>query len=146
MLKKTIKYKDFLGEDQERDFYFHISKAELIELEVEYKDGLAAMLKAIVGTEDAKELVAQFKRIILLAYGERSSDGQYFDKSEEMRERFKHHAAYEALFMELSTQDKAAAIFLKGILPDDLGGMIDISDVAKLNEAVRQSPTPPTSS
>lgn len=33
MIKKRIKYTDFNGVEREEDFYFNISKAELVEME-----------------------------------------------------------------------------------------------------------------
>ena len=34
MLKKTIKYTDYDGNEREEDFYFNLSKAEITEMEL----------------------------------------------------------------------------------------------------------------
>ena len=37
MLKKTIKYTDYNGQQREEDFYFNLNKAELAEMEMSKK-------------------------------------------------------------------------------------------------------------
>lgn len=119
MLKREIKYEDFDGNDTSDVFYFNLSKPELIELEVEYPEGFGGMIQRIIETKDSKELIRQFKDLVLLAYGEKSADGKRFVKNEELRKQFSETAAYQALFIELATSDNAAIEFLKGILPKD---------------------------
>lgn len=147
MLKRSITYEDFDGEMVTEEFMFHLSKPELIELDVEHKEGLGMMLDKIIKAKNHKELLEQFKKIILLSYGEKSQDGKHFVKNDELREAFSHHAAYPVLFMELATDDDIAADFLKGVLPKDLVGDIDIK--AKMKEAtqsgaITKPPVPPT--
>lgn len=139
MLKKEIKYEDFNGDEVTEVFYFNISKNELIELEVEYKDGLADALQRIIKSDDRQRIIKEFKRIILFAYGEKSADGKRFVKNDQVREDFSHTAAYQALFMELATQADAAATFLKGVLPKDLGVEVDKA----VAETATESATPP---
>lgn len=120
MLKREISYEDYNGNQVTEAFYFNITKPELIELELEAEGGLGAMIERIIETKNHNELIKQFKRLVLMAYGEKSEDGKRFVKSDKMREEFSQSAAYSALFMELATDDNAAAIFLKGVLPKDL--------------------------
>ena len=40
MFKKTITYNDFNGVERTEDFYFHLTKAELIKLEFSESGGL----------------------------------------------------------------------------------------------------------
>ncbi len=119
MLKKTITYTDFNGSERSEDFYFNLSKAELVELQVSEKQGFSQMLNDIVKAEDPKEIVAIFKKIILLSYGEKSDDGRRFIKSDELRDNFTQTEAYSNLFVELSTDDEAATAFVRGIVPAD---------------------------
>ena len=65
-------------------------------------------------------MVKIFKDIILMSYGEKSFDGKRFVKRDEIRDGFAQTEAYSNLFMELITDDKAAAEFINGILPSDL--------------------------
>ncbi len=125
MLKRDITYRDFNDEEVTDTFYFNITKSEIIELEVEHQEGLEGMIKRIIETKDNKSLISQFKRIVLLSYGEKSADGKRFIKSEESREAFSQTAAFDALFIELATEDEKAASFITGVLPKDMSAEID---------------------
>lgn len=140
MLKRTIKYTDFNDQEQEGIFYFNLSKSELVELEVSEKGGLGQFIQNVVQAEDYKELVAQFKRLILLAYGEKSTDGTRFIKSDELREQFSQTAAFDVLFVELATDDNAAADFVEGLVPKDMRIQIQNEVAAK---SALAPPAPP---
>jgi hypothetical protein len=128
MLKKTITYDDYNGNSITEDFYFNLTKAELIELELSEKDGLAKMMQEIVDSQDGKRIVDTFKRIILLAYGKKSEDGRRFLKSEELRTEFSQTEAYSDLFMELATDAASAAAFVTAIVPSSTGMAPDVID------------------
>jgi vacuolar-type H+-ATPase subunit F/Vma7 len=117
VLKKTITYEDFNGETVSEDFFFHLSKAELVELEMSHEGGLSASLQRIVDAEDGKSIIAEFKNIILSAYGKKSADGRRFIKNQELREEFESTEAYSTLFMELVTDTDAAIKFINGVIP-----------------------------
>jgi hypothetical protein len=117
VLKKTITYEDFNGETVSEDFFFHLSKAELVELEMSHKGGLSVSLQRIVASEDNKSIIDEFKNIILTAYGKRSDDGRRFVKNQELRDEFVSTEAYSTLFMELVTDTDAAVEFINGIIP-----------------------------
>jgi len=119
MLKKTITYTDYNGIERKEDFYFNISEAELSEMELGIPGGMSSMLTRIVDSREDTEIMKIFKTLILTSYGEKSPDGKYFDKSEEISNRFSHTEAYNKLFMELATNSEAAANFVKAILPSD---------------------------
>lgn len=139
MLRLPIKYEDFNGEEAEDICYFNLSKPELIEMEVRYKKGMATFLKQIVEAEDKQELIKQFKEIVLLAYGIKSDDGKRFMKSDQIREEFSQTAAYQALFMNLATNDGDAIKFFEGVIPKDLRGSFAKASVTPI------APTPPSS-
>lgn len=120
MLKKTIKYTDFNDEEVEEDFYFHLSKAELVEMELSVDGGLSESLKKLIATEDGKEIIKEFKTIILSSYGKRSDDGRRFIKTQDLRDEFESSEAYSALFMELVTDMNAAIEFINGVIPKGL--------------------------
>lgn len=120
MLKKTIKYTDFNGEEREEDFYFNFTKAELAEMELSTTGGIKAKVDKIVKEKDQKTLIQMFKDIVLKAYGEKSSDGRRFIKNDEIRNGFEQTEAYSILFMELATDSEAAANFFNGIIPQDI--------------------------
>lgn len=118
MLKKTITFTDYNGAERTEDFYFNLSKAEVMEMELSTTGGLAEMINKIVSAQDTPSIVKVFKDIILKAYGEKSPDGRRFIKSEELSEAFSQTEAYSELYMELSTNAEAAAKFVNEILPD----------------------------
>lgn len=120
MLKKTVQYEDYNGNTVNEDFYFNLSKAELIEMDVEYNAGLGETLQRIIETKDSKALIMEFKKLILISYGKKSEDGKRFIKNETLRNEFEQSAAYSTLFMELAMDDKSAADFIKGVLPKDM--------------------------
>lgn len=125
MLKKTIKYTNFNDEEVEEDFYFHLSKAELIEMEVSHEGGFKQWLETIVAAEDGKEIISEFKKIILAAYGKRSEDGRQFIKNQALRDEFESSEAYSELFMELVTDSEAGATFVNGVIPKGLAEEIE---------------------
>lgn len=120
MLKREITYEDYNGEKVTEVFYFNLTQSELVELEVSYEGGLEASIKRIIEAKNVQALVQEFKKIILSAYGVRSEDGKRFIKNDQVREEFTQSAAYDALFMELATDDDAASKFITGILPASL--------------------------
>lgn len=119
MFKKTIEYTDFNGEARKEDFYFNLTKAELLEMQLSASGGLQGYLMRIIETKDMPKLVEIFKEIIMKSYGEKSLDGRQFIKNDEVRERFSCSPAYSELFMELATNEEAAAEFINNLLPDD---------------------------
>ena len=120
MLKKTITYTDYNGTERQEDFYFNLSKAEVMEMEMSTSGGLAQMINKIIETQDSPAIIKIFKDLILKAYGEKSPDGKRFIKSPELSEAFAQTEAYSNLFMELATDADAAAKFVNGITPVEI--------------------------
>lgn len=120
MLKKTITFEDFNGEEVSEDHFFHLSKAELVEMEMSHEGGLSKALQEIIASEDGKEIISQFKTIILGAYGKKSDDDRRFIKNQIIREEFESSEAYSTLFMELVTNTDAAVEFINGVIPGGL--------------------------
>ena len=117
MLKKTITYIDYNEVERTEDFYFNLTKAEIMEMELSTTGGLSEMITRIVNAKDAPAIIKIFKDLILKAYGEKSADGKRFVKSQEISEAFAQTEAYSILFMELSTNADAAAKFVNAIVP-----------------------------
>ena len=120
MLKATIKYTDYNGVERTEDFWFHLSKAELMEWEMGTTGGLTEMIKRIVDAQDAPAIIKIFKELVLKAYGQKSPDGKRFIKSEELATEFSQTEAYSQLFMDLATDADKAAAFVNGIMPSDI--------------------------
>lgn len=120
MLKKTITYVDYDGNERTEDKYFNLSKAELMEMQLSENGGLDKVLEKMIAEQDNAKLAELFKKIITLSYGEKSIDGKRFIKKPELTEEFLQTEAYSVLFMELITSTEALAEFIKGVLPKDL--------------------------
>lgn len=131
MLKKTIKFEDANGVTREEDFYFNLSKAEVIKLEVSKKGGLAEYIQRVVAAQDGPTIMAVFEELIDKAYGEKSLDGREFLKEDEngrpLYRRFKQTEAYSILFSELVTNSDKAAEFINKIVPADMGQQASVA-------------------
>ncbi len=134
MYSRKIKYTDYDGNEREEEFYFHLSKAEVLEMQMSWDGGLDKILKKIIEEKDTKRMIEMFKMIILKSYGEKSLDGKRFIKTPEVVEAFTQTEAYSELFMLLSTDDEVAAEFINGILPATL-----IEDAKKLEEEQKKA-------
>lgn len=119
MLKKTVTYTDYNDVERTEDFYFNLTKAEVVEMQLTTKGGLAEMIEKITKAKDMPALVALFKDLVMRAYGVKSADGKQFIKNDDVRAEFAQCEAYSEIFMELATDDEKAADFVNGILPKD---------------------------
>lgn len=125
MLKKRIEYVDYDNNKREEDFYFNLNKAEIAEMELSTEGGLKKWIERIVDTQDMPQLIELFKKLILKSYGEKSADGKRFIKNAQLSEEFSQTEAYSELFMELATDEKAAADFVNGIIPADFAEEVE---------------------
>lgn len=148
MLKKTIKYTDYNGNEREEDFYFEISESEAVILDANEPEGFLEHMRQVSNNHNGKEIMDMFRGFIRLAYGEKSPDGKYLDKSDEISRKFEHTRAYNVLFMELLTDAKKAAAFVSDVMPfnndqrkefnkmvDDLKNQMDKKTEEKEEEA-----------
>lgn len=130
MVKKTITYMNPFTEQQvTEEHYFHISKADLIEMELEEhaaryeKDGetltgMQAHLAKIVDSQDAPAVLAEFKAILRRAYGVKQGDR--FVKSPEVWAQFEGSEAYSELVFQLLTNADELGKFVSSIIPGNL--------------------------
>ena len=117
MTKKTITYNDYNGVERTEDFYFNLSEAEVMEMELGVTGGMAEMIQRIVQAQDGPTIMQTFKDVVLRSYGVKSPDGKRFIKNDTLREEFSQTEAYSQLFMKLATDSKEAADFVNGIMP-----------------------------
>lgn len=117
MLKKTITYTDYNDQEVTEDFYFNLTKAELLDMEMTTAGGMAEMIDSIVKAKDTVSIVNVFKELIRKSYGKKSPDGKRFMKSEELFREFSETEAYSQIYMELATDADAAAAFVNGVIP-----------------------------
>ena len=124
MIKETMTYEDYNGNTRTEDFYFNLSQADVMEMEMSTSGGLAEMIQRVVAAQDQPAIIKIFKDLILKAYGVKSPDGRRFIKSEELSTEFSQTEAYSQLFMKLATDADAAAKFVNGIVPSNMAKQI----------------------
>lgn len=117
MFKKTVTYNDFDGNERTEDFYFHLKKSELMEMQLSISGGWTNLLQNIIQEKDSVRLVEFFKDIIAKTYGKKSLDGRRFSKTPEILAEFQETEAYSKLFMELAFDADAAAEFVENVIP-----------------------------
>ena len=134
MLKKTITFHDLDGNEVTQDFWFHLSKAELLEMEISTTGGLKDSMQRLIDKRDGEAVMKTFKDLILKSFGERSLDGLRFVKEDEngrpLYKDFMQTEAYSELFTELVTDDKAAADFFNGVLPKEVAEAMAAEEAA----------------
>ena len=124
MIKKTITYTDYNGNERTEDAYFNLTKAEITKMELAVKGGLAEMIKRIVEAQDTPAIIDVFEDLIKRSYGVKTPDGRGFLKRPEDLEAFMATEAYSQLFMELATDADAASKFVNGIVPADMAKQV----------------------
>ena len=120
MLKKTISYTDYDGNQRTEDFYFNLSKAEITEMELSMEGGMRAYIQRIIAAKSQLELVKLFKDVVLKSYGKKSTDGRLFMKNDTIRAEFDAHPANSMIDMDLVTDEAKASAFVNGIMPADM--------------------------
>jgi hypothetical protein len=116
MLKKEMTYKDFNGVERKETFCFHLTEAELMQMELETDGGFRGLLQRMIDAREDVKIIKFFKEFIDLSYGVLSDDGKYFSKSPEALARFKSTQAYSDLYMSLLA-DEEAVKFIKAVAP-----------------------------
>lgn len=135
MFKKEIEYQDFNGQQRKEMFYFNLSKAELMEMELSTQAGMEEMIKMLIATKDNAKIVQTFKDLILRSYGIKSEDGTRFIKTPELREAFEQSNAYSELFMEILSSTDAQVSFINGVVNGvNVPEMKEEDAIAKLKE------------
>ena len=108
------------GVEREEDFYFNLTKTELVKWNYSESGGLEEAVKKIIDTKDAKELLKIYDKIITMSYGIKSPDGKKFVKSEEITNDFKDTNAYDVMFIEYLSHPESFNAFIDGIMPKDI--------------------------
>lgn len=119
MLRKPITFVNLDGQTVTEEHYFHLTKAEIIKLEVSEEGGLQEKLKAVAASNNPKLILQTFEDILKASYGRRTDTGRFVKRQEDW-EDFVSGEAYSTLFMELVTDGAYAAEFVRAILPADM--------------------------
>lgn len=119
MLKKTVTYVDFDGNERTEDFFFNLTEQEIAEMELSTEGGLGNFINKAVAAKSQVELIELFKKLILAAYGVKSADGRRFVKNDAVREDFMSIQAFSDIYMELVQDADKASAFFNGIVPKE---------------------------
>ena len=140
MLKQTVTYTDFNGNEQTEDFYFNFTRVELLEMEGSTNDGktLSESLMAMLEEKDMMKIAVTMKDILLAAYGEKSEDGKRFQKSPEIRQAFADSPAFDELYFQIATNADKAADFVNGVIPSGLMEMANDEQKKMLDDKIAE--------
>lgn len=141
MIKETVTYTDFNGEEKTEDLYFNLSRAELLRYNLSQEGGFEGALKRILGLSDTDSVSENSQEIVNnmdadkltqlfdwvewfigISYGIKTDDGR-FVKSEKIKEEFLSSEAYSELLMKLATDPSKANEFSRGIIGEASKGL-----------------------
>ena len=128
MVKRTIKYTDFNGEQRVEDFYFNLTAAEVAKMEWSKNGGLSTFMKRIFDAKDVTEITKVIDQVIMEAYGEKSDDGKYFvkGKDHEKARAFMETQAYSDFYFDLISRKGAMAQFFNELVPKELASKAEV--------------------
>lgn len=138
MIKKKIRYEGINGTIEE-EFYFHLSKLDLLEMEAQHEaiGGIKGYYEKTMATKDSSKILDMIKWFIQTSYGERTPEGRHL-KNSRIREEFIGSDAFSELFMELAQDPEKVNLFINGLVPRDLQ-----EQIAKLGGNVQEDAPPP---
>lgn len=138
MIVKTIEWENLLGEKESGQFYFSISKGELVKMQMSAIDqrteSFTDKLEKIGRYLQGKALIEVIDEVIDTSYGVRSTDGKNFIKTPQDLAFFKSTDAYSELVVELCTNSELCAEFINGVVPAKLREQAN-AEVAKAKTA-----------
>ena len=117
MIKKDITYETLDGNLVTETFYFHLSKTDIMEIEVSYPGGLEDYFGKVLRSGDNRLLMLTFKDFVGRSIGRRSEDGKRFIRSEAIRDEFLTSDAYAEFMVGLFGDGSKAAEFIAGLIP-----------------------------
>lgn len=144
MLKETVTYKNLDGVEVSKELYFNISTSELTELDKAFGGNAFEKMSNLSENNSVMEVVSSLNNIILIAYGERTPEGDGFIKNDEVRNRFKYSLALEAYISLLLRSPEALERFRDGLVSQEVlraaAEVTDAPEQPKL-QAVKKAPT-----
>lgn len=121
MLKQTIKFADYNGNDREITEWFHLNEAEIVELQTSSPDGIQAEMQDAILSNDAGRVLGFIKNLVHRSYGKKSADGINFDKNDELLQKFITSAYYSDFLLGLIEDNgRKGEAFVQGIMPAKL--------------------------
>lgn len=134
MITETIKYVDYDGNPREDTFYFNLSQADLVRLEVKDNRGFKAMIDEVIASKDTERIWEIFEQILAMSVGKKSADGRRFSKRYEDKADFLESEAYSEFVVKLIKDPKFAADFINKLAED--ANRRDVTPVAAVDNGV----------
>lgn len=117
MLKKTITYTDYNDRSRTEDFWFNLSRTEILDMAIGKRRDLGKLLSDIITESDPTKFISLIEDLIQISYGRKSEDGKRFIKSEELTRDFTQTEAYSELLVDLALNADKAVEFVNAIIP-----------------------------
>lgn len=133
MIKKTITYDGFDGEQRTKDFYFHMNQVEFAKLNGEVPGGLENRIQEIIADKDEDAMLRIIDLLVSRSYGKFDDDDEFtkFDRhGRPLYEKFINTDAYDKLIIDLLKGENAIVSFLTGIMPSNIQ--------EKINEKIKE--------
>lgn len=119
MLKKTMHYTDYNGNEQKKDLYFHLSRMEVVRIQADLdllkNEEMDSYAIRLAESGDLSKMLQFIDLIVQRSYGVRSADGVNFDKSPETLQALLASPIYDTLIEDLLLVDGSVQEFAKGI-------------------------------
>lgn len=125
MFTQEVTFNDLDGNPVTDTFYFHLSPAELAELELTTTGGFSDHLERIIKSENTSKIFLEFKEMLSKAIGKRSEDGRRFVKNQDIRDEFFQSDAYTVLLLDWLANPEKAVEAVNAILPANLDQLVD---------------------
>jgi hypothetical protein len=126
VIEKEIKYSDWDGKPTSKTYYFHLSKAKIVEMKLSLDaendtQGVDDYFKQIINAKSAVEALQLFKDLVKMAIGQMAeiNDSKRFIQNDDIWDEFTQTGAYSEFFMELLQDPTYAGRFFISILPAD---------------------------
>ena len=130
MIRKTLTYLDYEGQEHTKDFYFSLNQTEFALMNNRLPGGFDAYLKRIQEDHNEEKLLELLTMFIVEGYGIRESDDDFVKEDEQGRKlgkRFKCTEACDNLITELLEKENNIGAFLTGMLPKSVQGKVNAS-------------------
>ena len=134
MIKKTIEFMNYDGELIKEDYYFHLTKVDVIKMAAKVGMDLVEYLEQMVDRKDAMEIIEFLETIILLSVGKRHATSGSFYRNKALTEEFEYSNAYAELFEELMTAPDAAHTFMSSLVTQPAKSVIVDKKVESANQ------------
>lgn len=125
MLKQTVKYVDFDGNDQEEVLYFNLAKTRVTD-DLSIKDRIEEVEALFRGDErelSSKEMqlvINLIKEVMRLSYGVRTQNGKGFRQTPEVWNDFIETPAYDTFLFSFFEEPQKIWAFINAVMPKEV--------------------------